>query len=435
MSDESLNRLYLDEIGYVRRPQRSSSEGARLRRRFHIVFVNSGESCADVMKREYGLWHHRYYDDPELSQYGVEKSRELGGDDYFRRLFARPFFVGASSQLRAQETAHAMSAGVEGVIGERVYVLPYIDEPGGGAAMDETRRQRMPGYGEGVGAVIDPSLYVRGAGSPEKFLAWLGDAWATFRDFLGGAEGAVASGRPGSVPILFDYMQGGGAYTAPVNNDTEINLFIVSHGKFMERFMRKFWRPPFVEFAPLDEMHVYIELDREGVPRVHYLATQQRRSVATERSACDVDVHGGRCRKRVCKSVRRRRRVTEGADRQCRAIRNLLENAGEATYAHDIVPVARILREDVMRRPGFVEAAQRLERLYKPGWFTTRSNRRLPEDLGEAMTTCGITVEPVERRAEPGARRYGAYGGTRHRKQGCRSTRGRRRGRRRTRSA
>jgi hypothetical protein len=325
-----------------------------------------------------------------------------------------------------------MSAGVEGVVGGRVFVLPYIDEPGGGAAMDETRRLRLPGYGEGVGAAIDPSFYVRGSGSPEKFLTWLGGAWVTFRDLAGGGD-AVATGRVGSAPVLFDYIQGGGAYTAPVNNDTEINLFIVSHGKFMERFMRKFWRPPFVEFAPLDEMHVYIEIDREGVPRVHYVSTHQRRSVATERNACDVDVHGGRCRKRVCKSVRRRRHATEGADRQCRAIQNLLENAGEATYAHDIVPVARILQEDPMRRPGFADAARRLERLYKPGWFTTRSNRRLPEDLGEAMTTCGITVEPVERRAEPGARRYGAYGGTRRREQGCRRTRGRRLGRRLTR--
>jgi len=427
------------------------------------------------MKRQYGMYYHTFYDDPELTSHGISDINSKKEDSFrdFQEI-SEKFFVCSSSLLRSQETAYFMTRDMLGtsngpVINNKIYVLPYIDEIGSttdNRPMDDTRRRSLvPSYSD-IGAYINKDLYEPGPPNPKFFVDWLKNNWDRFVEqqdngYIGGRK------IPGS--LIADVSEG---YFSQEGGDRDdvISLYIVSHSGFLEAFMREYanrtisgWNQ---KIKNLDTIRVTINIDAPYKPRVDVRGRRYyMEAVPRVDPACTEDVKAGRCRKQVCKAVVRdpgppaavvpetpvaplpntnsnsnvASVVGMSYPEECYDVQTLLERArtSSAKYKDDILPVARKLLD----RPGFEAAGKRLETLYKPGWFTTRSNKRLPEDLGEVLPACGITVEPVVRRKEPGEGRYGEplRGGSRRtrrrsqRGQTCRRTRGRRLGRRLTR--
>lgn len=101
-----------------------------------LLFIRHGHACHNLLNGKYqgsttfAKIIHCRYPDPPLTDCGLRSSQE-NGKELRRRLETAwgwtPHFLGASSMLRAMETAHAMFPDT------RVHSMPFISELGGGA--------------------------------------------------------------------------------------------------------------------------------------------------------------------------------------------------------------------------------------------------------------------------------------------------------------
>jgi len=95
--------------------------------RFEIIFVRHGESCANVWQDETLIGQLRY-SDPELTKRGISRSTEKYSmlkkviDEYLPS-----YTIGASSMLRAQETAYYMLAKH---VNKPINIIPHLSEEG-----------------------------------------------------------------------------------------------------------------------------------------------------------------------------------------------------------------------------------------------------------------------------------------------------------------
>jgi hypothetical protein len=465
-------------------------------KKYRIILQRHGESCANVMKRQYGMYYHTFYDDPELTA-GTIKDIAYRRDGFFNDLCReKPFFVAASALLRAQETAHYATWQLDS--GSRpqptdsnIYILPYITELGGtndNMPMPEDRRKGLFNKVEDkvlrsrLDYRFNPGEYV--SPDPAKFMDWLLRNWGMF-DLIQRQEnrpsvhtdsasvrapgGTDPTARPNpaawhnkgedALPTvriephieIGGYFQGGGDRTEAACDDNTINMYIVSHKNFIMKFKSMFFpSAQLVGSADLNNLDKFIiditfngDFDRdtgELIGAVSRPVVEGRHVYTTARTgyaACENDYYGGRCRKKVCKTISipgaipteedtsapvSRRREREELD-ACVSVNDLLDRAATAKYSTNILAVARKLKS--VTNPVFQEKGTKLEKLYKPGWFSTRSTRKLGEDLEGICRIAGTTT-----RAIGGAHR------TRRclqRKRGCRRTRGQQRHRKHTR--
>jgi hypothetical protein len=102
-----------------------------------IVFVRHGISCANAWGRKGGRSYQSAYPDPELTEYGVQRSVEKGPElqGFVATLFPDgKYSIGASCMMRAQQTAHYMLAKT---VGKPINIMPHIGELSNGT---------LPGY-------------------------------------------------------------------------------------------------------------------------------------------------------------------------------------------------------------------------------------------------------------------------------------------------
>jgi broad specificity phosphatase PhoE len=97
--------------------------------KFDIIFVRHGYSCANKINDKIPGTHW-IYSDPELTNSGIEKSVSLGYDLLTKIKGAwknKPYTIGSSQMIRAQETAYYMLSKPTGL---PIHIMPHIGEPG-----------------------------------------------------------------------------------------------------------------------------------------------------------------------------------------------------------------------------------------------------------------------------------------------------------------
>jgi broad specificity phosphatase PhoE len=257
-----------------------------------IMFIRHSESCANVLKRNtmFGGLAQTAYTDPELSERGVQMAEERARNltpTTLKMISTEPWIVGCSTLFRAQQTALYLSDGIRDErTSDRVVVLPYIQEIGGGqenVAMSETERlksglyEKLPG-GRASHDRIVTTLFdaAPDASQPsvDGFFKWLGCNLA-----LVYTAGAVAAAPP-----------------------TDIRIIIVTHSNFMTDLYKKFRdpiQPPSVKYDNLEAMVVSLGYAPNGSllgkPRIIRIKDEYRPSMAIK-SSCPDNV----CRKPVC---------------------------------------------------------------------------------------------------------------------------------------
>jgi broad specificity phosphatase PhoE len=420
---------------------------------YNIILMRHGESCANVTKEEYGgnpftMFAHTFYSDPELSGLGLDTVTHF---DILSHLdLPGKYIICSSALLRAQETAFYLSKKIPAgkKADDYIRVLPYINELGNTAdnkplTVDE-RIKKIETYEEDpIRSKLERLMYVRARNphvpDPKNFEKFLIEKEHEFK---------IINNQPGP-----------------------INLLIVTHNKFMSKFQKEILKEPrSIKYNNLDFMKFTVRLYTTSDTHTRtaqfndFVPYSNMLTAGTFRKSCErEDNKGGRCRKQVCRTVRRPAVVpaagelpsleleappyngataaagaaqmqqartntaspeappyivppaAAGAaasttaipeDLTCVAVRNLMARAGTAKYATDILPVAKRLSEN--SRPGFKVTGDRVAALYKPGWFTTRSTRRLPEDMSAALQECKIPPLSIKpKKLPPGATRYG----------------------------
>jgi len=94
-----------------------------------ILFVRHGLSCANALKIKDRV-SSGFYRDPELTTYGKERSEQLTDrfTAYVNRIFPNnAYSIGASTMIRAQQTAYYMLAKNTD---KKIHILPHIGETG-----------------------------------------------------------------------------------------------------------------------------------------------------------------------------------------------------------------------------------------------------------------------------------------------------------------
>lgn len=96
---------------------------------FDILFIRHGQSCANIWSK-ISVQKKISYKDPELTKSGIESSVRLG--KILQTVVAdiwpnKPFAIGSSQMIRAQETAYYMIARDTAI---PIHILPHVAEKG-----------------------------------------------------------------------------------------------------------------------------------------------------------------------------------------------------------------------------------------------------------------------------------------------------------------
>lgn len=161
-----------------------------------IAFIRHSESCANVLKRNtrFGSVSQSVYTDPELSGRGnamaVERAGQMPAVLAAAGITATdPVIVCSSALFRAQQTALHLVGGIPAAqrASDRIIVLPYIQESGGGyentafSDVDRAARgyyEKLPGGAASRERIVTSLFSAAGNGAKTpnitNFFKWLG---------------------------------------------------------------------------------------------------------------------------------------------------------------------------------------------------------------------------------------------------------------------
>lgn len=173
----------------------------------NIYFIRHALSCANVLSMGNTGFLQGLHQDPLLSNFGLEKSREMA--PLMKKNLPVFDYVLSSSLLRAMETAHAMLPQYQ------IYVVPYVSETGNGPINFENK----------------PMSIER---QKETLKYWNPSALTKLEFKWGNSEGKTGRTKP-NYPKFLRWVQ---KTIIPNNQKPEINIAVFTHSNSMKRYLK-----------------------------------------------------------------------------------------------------------------------------------------------------------------------------------------------------